>query len=489
MKPKNSPHYRPKTAFVPFKFRSHSDQSEGSDDLIKDLQKLRKQANITAKNALDKAEKMQKLIKKASTTKIGKYILDAISNGIASLANNSQDTLPAYTKESVAKITTSNLMDVSKVYVIRFHVGQKSTQSVIQAEKQNGSANIELTNSLSDGQDIIHRKLLSRSFGFNQKSIDFLDKCFHVTVKDYVDLYNILGWTLIEFGTQVPYGLAKEEFLNVKIRNSSTYHRLKFKLHLVKILDDDVTMSILFSKTFNKFSTKQNTGCIPMVYQLSDLSEKENKIVNSMLCYNGASVNQASNFQSQAKIVKTFSKMLNPGDTLDFRMTHHLGPGIRFDLAKSYMINPSSKGEQPSGYGMIVEVIGTSCEAVRIQDGAAFQGTCPGWYTYEYRKGVTLVRNSRIVSSQSELGDNFDQKYAIKVYERVLLQNPPLSVSVNDIGKPGEKDKTFMIVSTSAESPVYSANIAGIPESNISKKYLTKSFDEYYDTEEDEKNN
>ena len=46
----------------------------------------------------------------------------------------------------------------------------------------------------------------------------------------------------------------------------------------------------------------------------------------------------ASNFKTQAKIVKTFTKTLGPGDTLDFRMTHHLGPGIRLDVARTFMM-------------------------------------------------------------------------------------------------------------------------------------------------------
>lgn len=74
----------------------------------------------------------------------------------------------------------------------------------------------------------------------------------------------------------------------------------------------------------------------------------------------------SANFKVQAKIVKTFFKMLNPGDTLDFRMTHHCGPGIRFDVAQSYIANGQSKGAQPSSYGMIVEAFGTPCEGVMI---------------------------------------------------------------------------------------------------------------------------
>ena len=42
----------------------------------------------------------------------------------------------------------------------------------------------------------------------------------------------------------------------------------------------------------------------------------------------------SSNFKSEAKIVKTFSRILPPGNTLDFQMVDKCGPGIRFEIAK-----------------------------------------------------------------------------------------------------------------------------------------------------------
>lgn len=97
-----------------------------------------------------------------------------------------------------------------------------------------------------------------------------------------------------------------------------------------------------------------------------------------MLCYPSAKLNQSANFKNHAKIVKTFKKQLNPNDTYDFRMTVHLGPGIRFDIAKSYWA-VGAKGTQPSSYGLIVETFGTECQAVNLSTNYGYSGLCPGW--------------------------------------------------------------------------------------------------------------
>jgi hypothetical protein len=141
--------------------------------------------------------------------------------------------------------------DKSKVEIIRFNIGLRSSMSVIDAEKQHGSTNIQLSKSLSDGKDISSRNFLRREFGFNRKSFDFLNENFYVVVKYYEKIYKINSWNIPEHSVQVSYGLVKEEFCSVKVRNSNSYHKLIFIVHVVKILDDDVSMSELYNVTFN----------------------------------------------------------------------------------------------------------------------------------------------------------------------------------------------------------------------------------------------
>lgn len=402
--------------------------------------------DVTSTNALSKAKLLLKLANSFVNTDTGKIVLTILSNGIVSLVNNSQPELPATVENSVLVNAVGE--DKTKVIIVRLNIGFKSSISVIDAERQHGSTNIQLTKSLSDGKDLTSRNYLRRQFGFNRKSFDFLNENFYVTVKDYEKIYKISQWNIPEHSTQVPYGLVKEEYCSVKIRNANSYHKLIFIIHVVKIMDDDLSMHSLYSATFN--SAKQEDGAIPFVYQVTTRNTEpilSNQFLNSVECLGGVTPNMSAAFKTQAKIVQSFKRYLNPGDTLDFRMRHYCGSGIRFDIAKNYL---TKNGLQPSSYGIIVEAQGTPCQAVRFTDKAVFQGTCPGWYNYEYEKGIKVVRNSSIISDSSELGGNLLNKYAVKIHEREFLKERPLNVSADKIGP----DKGFRILSLSQDIKV-----------------------------------
>lgn len=90
-------------------------------------------------------------------------------------------------------------------YNLNLNVGRRSSKSFIAAESVNGSAKIQIANSLSECQDLKTRKILSRSFGFNQKSIDFLKSNFYTCVKDYLNIYDVLKVDIPIYGERVPY--------------------------------------------------------------------------------------------------------------------------------------------------------------------------------------------------------------------------------------------------------------------------------------------
>jgi hypothetical protein len=194
------------------------------------------------------------------------------------------------------------------------------------------------------------------------------------------------------------------------------------------------------------------------------------------------SVEMSSNFKTQARVVKSFSKTLDPGDTLDFRMIHHCGPGIRFDIAQSYLTAFQSKGTQPSSYGIIVEAVGTACEGVRFSDNAVFQSTSPGFYNYEYKKIIVAVKHSSLLGDVESIGNaTINKKYAIKVYEKNQMSVRPFNVDVSQIGNRDEKGKTFGVMSTSSERPVYSQNIISEKkekEENSDIKEINKDIEE-----------
>lgn len=233
--------------------------------------------------AMEESEKEVKNKPKRIPRPGGRYLTD-IPNDENGLANNAKDRLTAVVQTSIRKQG-----DESKVHIIRFQVGRKSTNSVRQASNLYGYNKIQIHNSLSEVQTKEDRKYLSQSFGFNQKSIDFLNTPFFISVKDYDPIYNLIKWNVPEYGRMVPYGLAQEEYSNSRIRNSNSYHKIKVRIHLVKIIDDDITSASLFNKVFNASFSVKDLGTILTVYQI-ERKKIINKYVNSMLTYKGCRI-------------------------------------------------------------------------------------------------------------------------------------------------------------------------------------------------------
>lgn len=421
---------------------------------------------ITPSNAMDAANRLLTAVGTPVEVAAARVAIGVVDSVVHSLANNSAKALPYYYH------TSSLDVDSTKTYIVRFNVGKKSTSSVRTAESIHGLINLQMNNSLSECQDLKSRKHLGCSFGFNQKRFDFLGTKFYTSVNDYVEIYKIKNYRDPVYGARVPYGLVKEEFSNVRTRNSNTYHKLKFKIHVVKITDDDVSIFSLYSKVVNKTKDIQNFGSIPKIYQISD-ANYSNPFLRDVLCHYGVGLKKSSDFLTQSNIVKNFTKILNPGDIFDFRMVHHMGPGIRIDIAQTYL-NASAKGEQPSGYGLIVEAEGTLCQGMRLKDKAIFQGNCAGWYNYEFSKGLKLVRQE---------GAN----YCVKYYDRQYLSESPITFNADVIGRPDEKDKEFTILSTSKQHVVFGTNISD----NIKKKSslleeVSEDFDSYNELESED---
>ena len=96
----------------------------------------------------------------------GAGALVSISGTFRGLANHGKERLAG-----VVQNTNRSLSENTKSYIVRFRVGRLPTNSVRQAANLYGTNNIQISNSLSEVVDKEKRKYLSRSFGFNQKSI------------------------------------------------------------------------------------------------------------------------------------------------------------------------------------------------------------------------------------------------------------------------------------------------------------------------------
>lgn len=86
--------------------------------------------------------------------------------------------------------------------------------------------------------------------------------------------------------------------------------------------------------------------------------------------------------------------------------------------------------------------------------------------------------NTEFVESELEAG-TMNTEYAVKIYEREFLTNPPISFAADDIGQPGEKGKKFSVFSTSDERIVYSKSMYKKNDKTI----LDDDFDKVEDDE------
>lgn len=99
-------------------------------------------------------------------------------------------------------------------------------------------------------------------------------------------------------------------------------------------------------------------------------------------------------------------------------------------------------------------------------------------------KCVTLVKHNQITSGPSDLMENPVQEYAVKIYEKKLIEKPPLSIPASSIGEPGQEGITYKIVNVSAESPVYAGNMNARSAKKDSVRISNEVLDEEFDDEE-----
>lgn len=461
-----------------YRSSSNSNQDTASSLVKKAKSKVAKSSKFEGDSVLREAAKLDRFLSRHLDTKVGKHILGTIGYAAVALANNSKRKLNYAMLESLRNSDSGSL---AQQYIIRFKSGIPSSKSVTDAARTSGSIDFERFDTLKNMID--NRKDLESCFGFNQKRIDFLGCIFYPTVKDYNGYYGFSSFNPSPDSKVVPYGLAISEYSQLSIKNTNFYHGVKVKLHLVKILDDDVSYHELFEKVFSADPKKPLPGAMDPIYQIGNHLKSNTK--SSVITTLDSSFSICANFRVHAKIVKTFTKQLNPGDVFEFRHTTSCGPGIRIDVGKAF-ISTAAGGNQPSSYMYVVESFGLPCEGVRIKDKAKFQGTCPGDLIYESKKAISLVTN-RIYSAAEDYelkSNSLKNMCSIKYHSRRVSDTQAYNVSFEKIGvdSDNQKDKELYVLSTTLAHPVTSKS----EKSNL--KYVNNN---YYtiNSDGDDKNN
>ena len=150
----------------------------------------------------------------------------------------------------------------------------------------------------------------------------------------------------------------------------------------------------------NKLEEDRKTGAkhggrIPEDEQYSDpkLTDKENKATISFETSLKTKLTDCSQFNEQAKIVKTWYKSLSPGSIWEFNLTHHLGKGIHLNTLYDFGFKNKN---HPSGYIFVLEQIGDRRGKMRrLKDKDFFTGYAPTEIHFDFEHKFSYLTEER----------------------------------------------------------------------------------------------
>lgn len=336
-------------------------------------------------------------------------------------------------------------------FVTNFTTGRPSSESIVELSKIKGTTTKVLFDTLKHLKT--GRKDLRVNFGFNQKRFCFLKEKFYVTVNDYLKEFGMTKDFKYPLNDdEVAYGLVVRELTKLTILNSDKYLDIVFKIHLINIADQDLSMSDMAESTFSSdTSIKTNEkGKIPNRYQLRNLTAKtSNVLMRNVLCATNARIDMSASFLQNASVAHTFTKKLPAGGIWEFNLEVLCGSGARLDQV--YYDSQRSDGTQPSQYGIAIEAVGVKCEGVQIDDietkaESRFVGTSPGWFDLEVKKQLELVNESARLSAY---GGFEASKFAITTRNKDVVNEVDFNIDADQIG--GEDSTFYIPIVTSKE--------------------------------------
>jgi len=414
-----------------------------------DLSKITKESIGAAYDAVSKpsfqtANKLSDFLLPPAAVKIKNAII-----GIA--PNFDEGGILSSTKGAAFRETNSERKRVggsvnyqTLVHKTNFEIGQPPTRSVNMLARLNGTEKRELFNSQvggTFGADSVGRDELSFETGFNQKQT-FSVKDAIIGVGEMNALYEMGDYIFPENKRQRIYGLMQMIYSKIRIMNNGQYFRSKVKIHVLRPTRASTSFVLPLTTAFpndTEFTNQSGDGTIPHSDAFAAFIETPR--VASALSSVRSSVYDSANFRRNFDNVKTFTKMLAPGDVWDFDMSTYLGPGVRLDETKRIEIqNPNAS----LGYQILIEHQGVPCEAVNDADrNESFIGTSPSFLQLEMSRGVEGVLASTTqadFNAVASAGGVVSGKYAIKVFTDNDASTPSsklINYNVANVTEPG----------------------------------------------------
>lgn len=351
--------------------------------------------------------------------------------------NGGQSEVPYVVSETQQRKASGATGYASMIHKTRYEYGKKSTSTVNQYAKLNGTFmdwDFDTQFEAAYNQNTTGRDTLSRATGFNQKEAVTYDFA-HRTALDLVNYFAFNSWKPAEDRKERIYGYVRKMCSEYKIMNAGSYFPSKVS---VKIYEPTSNLRTISSAITTAFPTEaQFTGdlvsdALPLRYVFGGYSATE----AAAFAYSGrmdptATLSMSSAFDRRFKLVKSFRKTLRPGDVWDFSATNHCGAGVRLDQIAQ--IEQESAAAALVGNLIVIEHHGVPCEATSIPNaGESYYGTSPSYLQISFRRGLEFVRGSQVgLSDQQNTGSTgglIDPGYQI----RAFAEKPASSTSNTD---------------------------------------------------------
>lgn len=317
----------------------------------------------------------------------------------------------------------------SNLYKAKFTAGQPITRISKELAKLSGLTRKNIIDTTRDIGDAVLREQLSQKFGFQQKVQGFVDTGYFGY--DYNDIENIFtglsGISSAINREQVAYGMLQNLNSFVRVTNVNKFLPVTLKLHLIRMTNPGSDPHELFPAVCNlNPETTQDEGAMPRIFQFGSATTDD--IIRSVVVDpKSTGIKAGYEFRASVDIVKTITKKLYTGDSLELNYNHLVGPGIRLDKIAGMSDGVGFDLNYPITYALMFEAHGPIVEAISGDSNTPnrrYSGTGPGLLSFEFKKTITGVKRS--IDATYNTGEDkgfLSSALAVRVFTPTSISN------------------------------------------------------------------
>lgn len=314
----------------------------------------------------------------------------------------------------------------TQVYHTKFEYGKPSTGPIRTLARLHGTSKVTYRDTQYDasyGGVTAGRNTLSHATGFNRKIILQFLRWQYLTDMIFQN-YELGPYRTAANKVQTNYACVKNMWREIKIMHNSRYVDAKYTIKLYRTNAHNFDSSTSFTRAFH--TTAQLTAGvqiedkIPIKFQLSGYQDDGSGNATRVWVDPKVSLTNAPEFGQDHELVKSFSKVLSPGDVWCYREKFHCGSGINLDeLFSQHQQNLLGY----MGYMLVVECQGKPVQACLVEasgfSNENFIGTAPAYFQLEFKNGhesVNAALNIDTYNSSITTGGVDSNKFMIRSF-------------------------------------------------------------------------